>query len=170
MAREFARLGCELVDADSQSGHELLVDDDVRRQLRQRWGTGIFNDDGGVDRQALGAIVFADAAELVALNSILHPRIRRRMAEQIDRAQSRAETAAVVVDAPLLFEAGCEKLCSHLVFVDCPAEIRAQRVKDHRGWDRRNWKARETSQNSLDTKAAMCDYYYWKQFRCIPPG
>jgi len=155
-AAELARLGCALIDAD-QIGHELLADESVRRQLRKRWGGRIFDDGGCVDRKALGRIVFSDPDELAALNAVVHPRIRRRMAEQIADARARRDVPAVVVDAAVLFEAGWNDLCTHLVFVDCPPDQRLRRVRAGRQWDEETWRQRERSQDFLDTKRQMCE-------------
>ncbi len=156
-AAEFAALGCARVDADA-IGHDLLADADVARHIRARWGGAVFAPDGRVDRQALGSVVFADAAELAALNRILHPRIRREMNRQITTALRDQATSGVVVDAAVMLEAGWDDLCTHLVFVSAPAACRYERVAGRRGWSHGEWKRREKSQISLDTKAARCDY------------
>ena len=157
VAAELVRLGCALVDGDA-IGHDLLCLPEVSERLRCRWGEGIFLPDGAVDREGLGRIVFADPAERRALDEILHPRIRRSMERQIAEMTNRPEVKAVVVDAAVLFEAVWDDLCTHRVFVDCPAEARARRVLLGRRWDRATWAAREKSQFSLDKKARMCDY------------
>lgn len=157
VAAEFAALGCVLIDADA-IGHELLDEDDVRHQVRRRWGPGVFDDDGRVRRGELAARVFADPAELDELNRILHPRIRRQLAERIDAAMAAPGAAGAVVDAAVLFEAGWDDLCSHVVFVAADDPMRLQRVRRQRGWDRQMWQEREKSQISLDKKQAECDY------------
>jgi dephospho-CoA kinase len=156
-AAQLAALGCARVDADA-IGHDLLADADVARRIRERWGAAAFTPDGRVDRKALGSAVFADAAELAALNRILHPRIRREMSRQIAAALGDPDVPGVVVDAAVMLEAGWDDLCTHLVFVSAPAAARYERVARGRGWSRAEWKRREKSQISLDTKAARCDY------------
>jgi dephospho-CoA kinase len=155
VAAELVRLGCGLIDADA-IGHELLSDPDVQAELRRRWGEGGFGPDGGVDRGALARRVFHDPQELAALNAIMHPRMRRRMEERIARLAQDPSAAAVVIDAAVLFEAGWDDLCTHVVFVQAPEDARARRVQASRGWDRATWTAREKSQISLDSKARRC--------------
>ena len=156
-AAEFVALGCKLVDGDA-IGHQLLREPDVLREVRRRWGEGVVGADGHVDRNALGERVFADEVELRALNEILHPRIRRRMARQIARAQRTPGARGVVVDAAVLFEAGWDDLCSHRVFVATNAEDRFGRIARQRAWTRPTWQQREKSQIPLDKKRARCDY------------
>ena len=155
-AAELVAMGCRLIDAD-RIGHEVLDHEEVRRQVRERWGDGVFDPDGQVNRKVLASQVFADPDELKALNEILHPSMRRRMAEQIAVAASDPAAAGVVLDAAVLFEAGWDDLCSHVVFVSAPDEQRYARVSAGRGWTRAEWEKREKSQISLDKKAAKCD-------------
>ena len=157
VADELAALGCLLIDAD-EIGHALLSEPQVLRQLRRRWGEGIFDSHRKVDRHSLGEIVFADASELSALNGILHPLIRSRIEEWITEAYRRKDVVAVVLDAAVLFEAGWDDLCTHLIFVASSPRRRLERVRLQRGWDEENWKVRENFQNSLDKKQEMCDY------------
>ncbi len=156
-AAEFAALGCRLIDAD-RIGHELLGEPDVLAEIRRQWGDGVFAPDAQVSRAALAEVVFRGPAELEALNAILHPRIRRRVELAIADAQADESVEAVVLDAALLFEAGWDDLCTHLVFVSAPADDRRRRVAQSRQWSSETWTAREKLQISLDTKASMCDY------------
>lgn len=157
VAAELAALGCTLVDGDA-IGHDLLAEADIRRQLRQRWGEGIFTAAGEVDREAVGKIVFDDAAELTALNAITHPLIGRRIERQIARAKADESVAAVVMDAAVMLEAGWDELCTHLVFVDAPQGERLSRKQGAKGLEKSSWKKREDFQIPLDKKAGICDY------------
>ena len=157
VAAELERLGCERIDADA-IGHELLAQDDVKRELRRRWGEDIFSPDGSVNRRALAERVFSRSSELEALNSIMHGRIRRRMQRRIAATRQNPGIPAVVIDAALLIEAGWDDLCTDLIFVDSPEAQRQRNVASARGWDQATWKAREESQICLDKKASRCDY------------
>jgi len=157
VAAELARLGCALIDAD-RIGHDVLTRNDVREQLRLRWGEGMFGPDGSVDRDALGRAVFEDPRALTELNGILHPLIRQEGEHQLARCVDRPDIPAVVIDAPLLVEAGWDSLCTHLIYVRSVEEDRLQRVIRDRGWDKKKWQERESSQISVDTKARTCEY------------
>ncbi len=157
VADEFVRLGCVKIDAD-RIGHALLAETDVQAEIRERWGEAVFGPDDGVDRVALGAVVFRDAEALAALSAILHPRIGGEIAERVARAQREPDVAGIVVDAAVLLEAGWDAMCTHVVFVQAPAERRVQRVCDQRGWASDDWQGREKMQISLDKKASQSDY------------
>lgn len=154
VSRAFALHGCGVLDAD-RIGHRLLNEPDIRQAVRQHWGEGVFGPDGRVDRSRLGRRVFADPAELEALNQLLHPRIEQTLCDGIDRF-ARQGRAAVVLDAAVLFEAGWERLCTHTVFVDAPWRDRLRRVRRQRGWSARQLRRRQNSQLPLDKKASLC--------------
>lgn len=157
VAAELAALGCAVLDGD-EIGHELLTDESVKRQVRERWGDGVFDADGDVRRSALGDIVFADADELAALNAILHPRIGQELKRRIGETRARRDVEAVVVDAAVLVEAGWQELCTTVVFVDAPRSARLDRVRTQRNWDDAELAARENMQFALDKKRAMADH------------
>lgn len=83
--------------------------------------------DGAVDRTALGRMVFGDAAALVRLEGILHPRVRRATLDFL-RCQARAHQSLVVLDIPLLYETGGDVLCDAVVVVSAPARLQRLRV------------------------------------------
>ncbi|MCD6303362.1 MAG: dephospho-CoA kinase [Planctomycetes bacterium] len=157
VAAELEALGCRLIDADA-IGHDVLGEPAVAEAIRRRWGDGVLGPDGRIDRSALAEVVFEDPAELEALDELVHPPIRRRMERLIDEAMSDDSAAGVVVDAAVLFEAGWDDLCTHVLFVSAPAGERARRAGLQRSWSRREWRRREKSQIPLDIKAARSDY------------
>lgn len=157
VSAELAELGCGRIDADA-IGHELLKDPQVRDELSEHWGQGIFDEDGNIDRKALAELAFASGQETEALNTIMHPRIRRRMIEQIDAMQADPDIPAIVVDAALLLETDWHELCNVFIFISAPEDIRAKRVRQTRGWDNATWKKRENLQKPLDIKAGKADY------------
>jgi dephospho-CoA kinase len=157
VAAELARLGCARIDADAV-GHRLLETDQVRRELRRCWGDAVFDAQGRTDRRAISSIVFQDRSALERLNEVMHPRMRRRLKQQIARARQRPDVPAVVLDAAVLFEAGWDDLCSDVVFVSAPASARKRRARATRGWDEATWRSREKQQISLDRKSERCSY------------
>jgi len=157
VAAELSKLGCAVVDADA-IGHELLSDPSVKAELRRLWGKAVFAPNGEVDRAAVAERVFEDAEALAALNAVMHPRMGRRLAEEIDRRLDRPDVPAVVLDAALLLETDWHEQCSHFVFVSAGESERLRRVARSRGWDRSAWASREKSQISLDIKAGKADH------------
>ena len=156
VAAEFAKLGCEVVDAD-KIAHELLDQAEIRQQIVGLCGKGILDSAGKIDRKKLAEMVFADAQRLSSLNNIIHPLVLKRAEELIGLYKHRAEVKAIVLDIPLLAEVGWEKLCDKLVFVDCRRQTRIDRVKKMGVFDKNQIKIRENFQISLDKKAKLAD-------------
>jgi dephospho-CoA kinase len=158
VARMLVELGAGLLDAD-RTGHAVLAEDsDVHAALRRRWGNAVF-DDHGVDRKAIADRIFAEGtaadAERRFLESLLHPRIGARLrAEGQDFAA--AGRPAVVLDAPLLLEAGWQPICDLILMVDASRETRLGRATI-RGWTEKEFDQREAAQLSVDVKRLAAD-------------
>ncbi|MEQ8211233.1 MAG: dephospho-CoA kinase [Lacipirellulaceae bacterium] len=157
VAAAFAELGAVVLDADKMA-HAALEDPSVREQLVERWGDVILSPDGNVDRQAIAKRVFGEDVkareERDFLEGLLHPKIRAKAEVKIaELADSQVSTTpkAVVIDAPLLLEAGWEKICEFLVFIDTPEANRKTRAGD-RGWSQEDFSRRESAQLPIAKK------------------
>ncbi len=158
VARQFATLGAAVLDAD-EAGHEALRLPQVEAAARRRWGDAAFGPDGRIDRARLARLVFGPAPEArqerAYLEQLTHPEIARRWKQQAEKLTA-AGTAAAVVDAALLLEAGWHEMCTKIVFVEAPRETRLARAME-RGWSEEDFAAREGAQDSLDHKRAQAD-------------
>jgi len=150
VARMLADLGAILVSAD-EIGHAVLDRPEIRDRIVARWGKEALGGDGRVDRRRLGQRVFGEPEELAALEAITHPAIVAAIREQVAAARRSGQGAAIVVDAPLLMEAGLDTLCDALVFVGCPREVRLARAAE-RGWDASELHRRESHQRPVEAK------------------
>lgn len=150
IAKMFNRLGAWVLDGD-RVGHDVLKDPDVLAHIQAIWGKDVV-EDGVVKRKALANIVFgaSDRQQLNKLESITHPKIKKLILGEIHQAESRNEIA-VVLYAPLLFEAGWDQLCDKLVFVNTSLEVRIDRAKS-RDWTDQELKRREAQQLDLQQK------------------
>jgi dephospho-CoA kinase len=155
VAKIFAELGCIVVNSD-EAGRAALRDPEIMKTLRQWWGDRILDSSGEIDRSKIAHIVFEDPAQRKRLEQLTHPWIEARRREEFDGAPQ--GTPALVIDAPLIFEAGLDRQCDVVVFIDASAEARRQRVQDNRGWDAAEWARREDSQMPLDEKRRRADY------------
>jgi dephospho-CoA kinase len=157
VARAFESIGCVVSDSDA-AGKRALTREDVKRTLIDRWGDAILATDGSLDRAKIAAIVFNDEAERKFLESVTHPIIHDDRARTIEQARKDPSVRAVIIDAPLLFEAGIDDECDAVVFVDTPREIRLDRVKRNRNWDESELDRRENAQLPLETKRQRSDH------------
>jgi dephospho-CoA kinase len=150
-----ARLGCVVCNADSLA-REALRQPEIRDEIVRWWGREVLDDAGEVDRPAVAAIVFGRPEERKRLESVVHPWVQSRRKALFEQAP--ADARALVIDAPLLFEAGLDAECNAVIFVDADRARRLARVADRRGWDEHELSKREDSQLPLDDKRARSDY------------
>ncbi len=161
VSRVFAELGAGLIDAD-KIGHEVLNRPLIARRLRQIFGEQVLASDGSVDRKQLGKLVFGSdgqaRARLAQLEEIVHPVIQAHAVRMLSQfKQADPPPPAVVIDAPLLLEAGWAPMCDIIVFIDTPEEIRRERAVQ-RGWTSDHFAERERLQLSLDEKKAQATH------------
>jgi dephospho-CoA kinase len=153
VARRFASHGAHVIDAD-RIAHAVLEEDDVIRQIADRFGADVLDADGRIRRRAVADRVFGPtpdhARALEWLEAIVHPRVRSRITAQLEAIRTR-ETEhggkpVVVLDVPLLVQAGWAEMCDRLVVVTCAEEVRRQRLAA-RHWTRAEQEARESAWN-----------------------
>ena len=150
-------LGAVVVDAD-RVGHETYRPGTPGwQQVVDAFGREVVAADGTIDRARLGAIVFADAAQLARLNAIVHPLIRAAVAERISAARAAGRTPAVVVEAALLVEAKWDALVDEVWVVTARREVIEQRLMAQRGLDRSAIATRMRAQLSDQERAARAD-------------
>lgn len=154
-----ARAKVMVLNAD-ELGHSALHSDCVKHALRERFGDGIMNAGGDIDRSALARQVFGNEPNQLAarrdLESIVHPEIGRRISEGIELAATE-NCEAVLLDAAILLEAGWRSRCDLVVFVDTSDAIRLSRVQQNRKWTAEELRRREQSQWSLMDKRREAD-------------
>lgn len=156
VARVFAQLGCVVSDSDA-SVRQIMGERQVIAQLVAWWGKDILAPDGTVDRARVAGIVFEQPYERRKLEGLIHPMVHQRRRALIERAIEEG-AAGVIIDAPLLFEAGVDSECDAVVFVDAPREVRLARVRSSRGWDEDELDKREKTQLGLEQKRDRADY------------
>ena len=113
--------GATIIDADALS-REITKEGGIALPEIDKAFPGVIKD-GVLDRKALGKIVFSDSGKLSLLNEITHKYIKKLTEEKIENAEG-----LIVLDAPLLFEAGEDKLCDKIIFVTADDDVRIKRI------------------------------------------
>jgi dephospho-CoA kinase len=144
-------LGAHTASAD-EIVHDLLRWNEVAiEEISERFGGGVLGDEG-IDRKALGRIVFADPEKLTELEGILHPLVH----DETDRLMSFCCCDVFAVEIPLLFEAGRGDDFDHTVAVTVPRE-RQWAWASERGVDGETLRAIEARQLPQEEKARLAD-------------
>ncbi|MFO0782996.1 MAG: dephospho-CoA kinase [Phycisphaerales bacterium] len=163
VARALEQEGC-VVSYSDQLAADALRDPAVQTTLRSWWGDSIFTIPAGAppgtqpqpDRSRIAAIVFAHPAQRARLEGLIHPWIARVRQRQF--AQAPPGTLALVIDAPLLIEAGLHRECTAVIYVDAPQSTRQARVQATRGWGPEELSRREAAQMPLDLKRTFAHH------------
>ncbi len=155
VSKHLAAAGAVIVDAD-RIAHEILWKDaPAYQEIIAYYGTGILDAAGNIIRKKLGEIVFNDKEKLAFLNQCTHKYIVAEINRQIAAAKTAGEAKAIIIDAPLLLEAGLEKVCDLVWVVYAAPEVRAKRVMERDGITMKLAMARIAHQKS------------WSEYRAV---
>lgn len=155
VARLLASYGALVVDADVLAREVVAPGTSGFAEVVAEFGPEVLDPEGGIDRTALGRVVFADDERRRALEAIVHPRVAQRSADLL----AAAPTGSVVVyEVPLLVETGAhERGYDAVVVVDADDEVRLARL-ERRGLPRQDALARIAAQADRATRLAAADH------------
>ncbi len=156
VSARLASHGAVVFDADLLAREVVAGGSPGFEQVVARFGPQVVGRDGRLDRQALGRRVFADAADLADLNTIVHPLVGERASTLIEQAEL-AGVPMVVYDVPLLVENGLANSYDVVVVVDAPVEVQLSRLVGDRGMSRADALARIAQQSTRDVRLAAAD-------------
>ncbi|HTX88599.1 MAG TPA: dephospho-CoA kinase [Bacteroidales bacterium] len=153
-ASVFGVLGIPVYQADPQS-KKFLSDPGVKEKIASKFGKGVLDAAGEVDRLALGAIVFTDAVLLNFLTTILHPLVREDFREWFGK---QPDHPYVIHEAAIIFESGFEKEFDRVIHVACPKELAIRRIMERDGYTREHVLDRMRFQWDDREKEALADF------------
>ena len=142
-----------------EAAHVLLEISEVKREIREKFGSHVFSSDGHLNRAILRAIVFGDAAKKRALEQILHPRIRRQW--RAEAKKHRNSPNFFFADIPLLYETGGETLCDRVVVVGCSQKVQLRRLRKRMSITAADARKMIQSQMPLEEKIRRADHVAW---------
>jgi dephospho-CoA kinase len=149
-----AARGAVVIDADAITRELQQPGQPVLAAMAERFGAGILLPDGSLDRAAVAAVVFTDAAARKDLEAIVHPAVG---AEMLRRLEAERDTDHVVVyDVPLLVESGRTGFGAVIV-VDVDPEIAVQRLVTQRDMNEADARARIANQADRADRLAVAD-------------
>jgi dephospho-CoA kinase len=154
VSRRLAERGAVVVDADKAARAVVEPGTPGLGSIVETFGPGVLRDDGSLDREGLGVIVFRDPDKLAALNAIVHPLVRDWMAA----AEARVHKDAIVIqDVPLLAENRLGSLYDLVIVVDVSPEVQLYRLVELRGMPEDQAQARIAAQASREERLAVAD-------------
>lgn len=135
----------KVVDADQVSKDLSVPGTDYLKDIVNAFGEEILKEDGNLNRRALAHIIYNDEKEREKLNSITFPHITKEIYERI-KAFADPKIKYAVIDAPLLFEAGLDKVCDSVISLVASEDLQVKRICKRDGLDEQTAKARLSTQ------------------------
>ena len=159
VASLLAQLGLDVISADELAREVCEPGKPAYNEILEAFGKDVTTEDGSLNRNRLGDVVFADPALLGQLNRIVHPRVIDREQELLKQIEESDPDAVVILDVPLLIEVERHHLVDFVVVVNAPTEQRFERLeKQFGGLDRAALEARMKHQIPLEEKVKLADF------------
>jgi dephospho-CoA kinase len=153
-----AELGCVTFDADRIAHSVMEPGREAHTDIVREFGSRVLGADGSIDRQKLGAIVFADQARRARLNEIVHPRVIQEQNRLLLEAEARDPNGIAVIDAALMIESGGHKRFDKLIVVYCDRETQIERLMRRNKITRDDAELRVGAQMSTEEKLRFADF------------
>jgi len=148
VAQQFKNLGAEVIDADEIAHSAMKKRSLIFDAIIELFEEALHPGGKKMDREKIAEIVFADSKKRKELEAIIHPYVLKKIKEKIEASERRV----ILVEVPLLFEAGFETLCDKVVVVTCNATVKMKRLKNKR-FTEQEVRARERAQMAEALKA-----------------
>ncbi len=145
-----------VLDCDSIAHRNMEPTGKAYDEIINAFGRGILYPDGTIDRKKLGDIVFSDSKALERLNSITHRYIKEYVINEIDKNKGKYEY--IIIDAPLLLEAGLDSLCDEVWVVYADEDTRLERVMERDSISREKALLRFKNQKDFDRLKEYADF------------
>ena len=145
------QLKIPVIDADEVARKVVEPNSQGAREIRKTFGSDVFEEDGSLNRQRLGALIFSNAENRQKLDDLLQPLIKITILNEIEEYRQKGENM-IVLDLPLLFEKHYEKLCEEIIVVYIPKELQLERLMRRNQYTKQEALSRIDSQLSIEEK------------------
>ena len=155
VAATLEQCGAFVIRADEIARQVVAPGTPALQEISRQFGPEVVTEDGALDRQKMADIVFSEPIRRRVLEQIIHPKVREREEELI---RQHGDHPLVVLEIPLLFETGAEKMCGAVAVVTVNERERYRRLKDGRGMTESEIRRRLDAQLPEEEKARRADY------------
>ncbi len=157
----FAEIGIPAIDTDAVYREMTSASDKLSpcmNELVVRFGNKIVSKDNSLDRKVMRELVFSgDVQALDDLNQITHKHILAKTMEYADDLASKG-ASIILIDAPLLFESGFDRMCTRSVCVVAPEATVLRRIMRRDGISEEDARRRLATQKSVDELTEKSDF------------
>ncbi|MDR1196150.1 MAG: dephospho-CoA kinase [Endomicrobium sp.] len=154
-AKYLKKMGAFIIDADEISHCLTAKGMPALDELVRYFGKGILRGDGALNRKKLAEIIFSDPESKLRVEKILHAYIISRINEI---AAKKYKKYNIIIDAPLLFEVGLDRICDKITVIWAPYDVQAKRLAARDGLNQEQVKKRIASQMPIEKKIKLADH------------
>jgi dephospho-CoA kinase len=158
VANRLSELGAVVISADELVRHVQRAGSPTLDAIGKRFGLGVIDGDGELDRAALGRLIFDDAIARADLEAIVHPAIGVEFKARIASTTAERPDAVIVYDIPLLVETNRAGEFDAVIVLMCEPQIRLERLERLRGMTKEAAQARIDAQASEKDRLALADW------------
>ncbi|MCU9614175.1 dephospho-CoA kinase [Caldibacillus lycopersici] len=148
--------GFTVIDADIAARQVVEPGEVAHQQIIENFGIDLLLENGQINRQKLGSIVFHDEEKRQLLNSIVHPEVRKKMNDEKQAAFERGEQV-IFLDIPLLFESKLTAMVEKIIVVYVDEQTQLSRLMNRNGLSKEDALSRIQSQISIEEKVKLGD-------------
>ena len=156
--RLFREKGAYIVDFDMLAHEAEAPGSTAWKEIIAHFGKKILNEDGTINRERLGTIVFRDRKQLEKLNAIVHPSLFNEWKRTIEAIHLQKEDAIIISDIPLLIEVGWHEYVDFVILVYISPEEQIKRIMNRNGYSRHDAMDRLNSQMPIDEKVPYAHF------------
>ncbi len=150
----YKSLGCDIIDTDKISRLVMGVGSKCLNELAESFGNDIIKENGELDRKLLAGRAFASKEGSALLNSVTH----KYIVLEIENRIKSSKNDNIIIDAPLLFEAGLQDKCSAIIGVIAPDELCVERASKRDGISEAEVESRLSNQHGNDYLLTYCTH------------
>ncbi len=154
-SREFKRHGFEVIDCDKSAREAVVWRSPALTEISAEISEELINPEGELNRKKTAELIFTNKEKRIKYNSIIYPYIIYNVIGKI-RA---AEKDYILLDAPTLFEAQLDMICTHIVSVTADYGKCIERIMKRDGISEESAKKRLESQHNAEFFRSVSDYY-----------
>jgi len=155
VAAIFEEAGARLIDADRIAREAVRKGSPAHRDIVAHFGMDVLLGDGEIDRKRLAAIIFNNPAAQRALEHIVHPQVKQEVDRRVALIRRQAPDALIILDIPLLFEAGMQRGLDAVIVVYAPEHLQLARLMARDGLTEPEALARIRAQMPIESKRAL---------------
>lgn len=158
VSKKLSDLGAYVIDADKISKVVMRPETECWKKVVAAFGKAILQNDSSIDRKKLASIVYDDPDKRNTLNHIVHPAIKQKIEDELEKIGNESSDAVVIIEAALLVETGAYRGYDKLIVVHAPVELQIERIIKRDGITREEARKRIDAQWPIDKKIAVADY------------